>query len=237
MTRHSQLAKKHTNGPEQPRFKGAKLRLVSPLEGAAQRPFPVRVCEKGEWICLQGNRVESLYVIREGKVLLSRLSADGGEIVLGVLGTGEHFGDVSLLTGGITLFNALAVKRTELLVIRNEDYRDLLHNPEACNYLITSLANRCHDSWAQIEALGSTQVQEKVRVLLSWLVNRVGIKTRDGIVVNLNQTQLAQMVGTTRETLNRALKILKKDGILITDRRRGKRDGLIILEPELLGGA
>jgi len=236
MTRHSQLAKKRSPGPEQPRFKGAKLRLVSPLEGAAQKPFPVRVCEKGEWICIQGNREESLYVVREGKVILSRLSADGTETVLGVLGTGEHFGDVSLLTGGTAHFNALAVKRTELLVIRKPDYRELLENPEACKFLMTGLATRCHDAWAQIEALGSTQVRDKVRVLLSWLVARVGIRTRDGVVVNLNQTQLAQMIGTTRETLNRALKNLKNEGVLIVDRRRGKRDGLIILAPELLGG-
>lgn len=205
----------------------------SPFEGFANSRLPVRVCEKGSWICTQGDVLDCLYIVQEGTVLLSRLSARGQETILEFVKPGDFFGEVQLLTGSIARFNALALQQTVLLVLRSSEFKALLEEPNACRALMGVMARRCEDAWTQIEALGSGPVEERLRVILSWLCAKMGVKTYAGIRISVTQSQLAQMVGTTRESLNRQIGVLKSQGILrISDESR--RGSLTILRPDRL---
>jgi CRP/FNR family transcriptional regulator, cyclic AMP receptor protein len=210
---------------------------VNPLEGMINRPLSVKICSKGECIYTQGRRAECLYIVRDGMVLLSRLSIDGRETVLAVLGPGEHFGEVNLLLDDSLPFNSVALVRTELLVIPKSVFQELMLKPEACKYLMTSLAGRCSDSWTQIEALACNLVAEKIRIALSWLCTRIGVLTSNGIRIDISQTRLAQMVGTTRESLNRKLRSLKRMGIIETRNRPGNKSSFLVRLPEFLSEA
>src|SRR3974377_1789292 len=69
--------------------------------------LPLKQCEKGNCIFNQGEKVVSLYILRKGAVLITRLSADCRETILGILGPGDYFGDLPLLNGGVASFNTL----------------------------------------------------------------------------------------------------------------------------------
>ncbi len=181
--------------------------------------------------------MSSLYIVCEGAVVLKRVFVDGREMILDVLGPGDCFGDVPLLDGGVASFCALAVRRTTLAVVRDTEFRKLLDDQEGCRFLIANLATRCNHAWAQIEALGCVRVEDRIRATLAWLSKRIGVRTLEGVEVDLNQTELAQLIGTTRETVNRSVQALKRKGILSPEKRSGCRDRFLILEPGLLAAS
>jgi CRP/FNR family transcriptional regulator, cyclic AMP receptor protein len=204
------------------------------LERLLNRPLPMMTFRKGECIHTQGKNADCVYAIRAGLVLLSRLSTDGQETVLAMLGPGEHFGETNLLLNECVHFNAVSLIKTELLVVRKSIFLELLQQPEACQFIMRSMARRCSDSWAQIEVMACNQVSDKIRFALSWLCTRIGVATPGGIRIDISQRRLAQMVGASRESLNRKIRILKEAGILETTNLHGNRSCLLIRSPELL---
>lgn len=84
-----------------------------------------------------------------------------------------------------------------------------------------------------IEALGCGSLQDRVRVMLAWLCRSIGVSTPEGIEIRINQRELAQMLGTTRESLNRQIRKLKRERILRVG-RRNRRACLVVLVPETL---
>ncbi len=204
-----------------------------PFLGLVDRCLPVKTCKKGEWILTQGDALDGLYIVQEGRVMLTRLSCSGRETIIEFVGPGEFFGDVPLLNGGLAPFNALAVQSTVLLVVRKGEFRELLDDSVACRSLIDVLVRRCNDAWTQIEVLGNSLLEEKVRIMLEWLTRRIGVQTSEGIQIRMSQSQLAKMVGCSRESLNRQLSIFKSQGLI---RVKGKypQTSLLVLAPERL---
>lgn len=162
------------------------------------------------FICCQGAEISSLYLIHEGEILLTRVSLDGRETLLSILGPGDFFGESALLSGSAVTYNAVASKRSVLSQLPGRKFRQLLEDPLACRYLLDIIAQRCNDAWTQMEVIGCAHVGDKVRSGLLWLSNRIGVATNEGIRLDLNQTRLARMIGCARETLSRELNGLKK---------------------------
>jgi len=158
----------------------------------------------------QGAKLSCLYLIKGGEVLLTRISTDGRETLLSIMGPGEFFGEGALLSGEAATFSAYAAKSTVLLQLPERKFRLLLDDPIACRKLLKAIARRCDDAWMQMEVLGCAHVKDKVRSGLLWLSDRIGVETREGVRIDLSQTQLARMVGCARETLSREVSELKK---------------------------
>ncbi len=190
--------------------------------------LPVKVFSKDEIICSQGEHLKGLYVIKQGDVLLTRLSADGRETLLSVLGPGEFFGEGALISGFKANFNAYALCQTSLLIITSQRLQNLVADPRVSMKIMQVMVRRCDDAWMQIEAMGCTHVEDKVRAVLHWLARRFGVSTNHGIRIDLNQSQLAQMVGCARESLNRQLSSLKRNGLLAIRGRR-RHEALYVL--------
>ena len=226
-TWHPRVIKSHTTPPLHP--EGLPL-----LESLIGSPFcAVRTYEKNVTVCRQGDRLSSMYLVSKGEVLLTRLSADGRETVLAILREGEFFGEMVLLGSFMATFNAYPTRRTTLLVLPHHKFNDLASTPGSCRVILQAMARRCEDAWAQIEAMGCIQAEDKIRSALHWLATRIGIKTNDGIEIRLSQAQLAQIIGCTRETLNRRLRALKVlDALAVKGTKR--RQVLVILKPEAL---
>jgi CRP/FNR family transcriptional regulator, cyclic AMP receptor protein len=184
-------------------------------------------------ICGQGTRISCLYLIKQGEILLTRVSSDGRETLLSVLGPGDFFGESALLGGTSITFSARTTKRSKLLMLPERKFKLLLEDPWACRILLEITARRCDDAWIQMELLGCTHARDKVRSGLMWLSGRFGVETQEGVRIDLNQTQLARMVGCARETLSREVSELRRLRTIKVYQSNGRKSFFVVKPEEL----
>ncbi|MFV0464338.1 MAG: Crp/Fnr family transcriptional regulator [Nostocoides sp.] len=171
------------------------------------RMTPSRM-ERGDELFHEGDPGDKLYVIAEGKIKLGRSSTDGRENLLALLGPGEMFGELSLFDPGPRTATATAVAETQLLALTNNQLRTvLLEHPNAAMTLLAALARRLRRTNESLADLVFTDVPGRVAKALLDLANRFGRPVENGIIVShdLTQEELAQLVGASRETVNKAL--------------------------------
>lgn len=167
-----------------------------------------RRLSRGEVVFREGDEGDSLYVIVSGKVKLARSSADGRESLLAVLGPGEMFGELSLFDPGPRLSTAYVVSNSELVSLGNDALRLFLaDHPEVAMQMLAGLAHRLRRTNEGLSDLVFTDVPGRVAKALLDLADRFGRRTEDGLLVahELTQEELAQLVGASRETVNKAL--------------------------------
>ena len=187
---------------------------------------------RGDTIFHEGDRGDRLYVIIEGKIKLGRASGDGRENLLAVLGPGEMFGELSLFDPGPRNATGTAVADTVLLGVGTDDLDQWLHGrPDVARHLLRALARRLRRTNEALADLVFSDVPGRVAKALLDLSERFGRPTDDGLRVahDLTQEELAQLVGASRETVNKALADFASRGWLRLD---GK--SVIILDPERL---
>jgi len=182
-------------------------------------------------ICNQGAKLSCLYLIQQGEVLLTRLSSDGRETLISILGPGDFFGESSLLSGTPITFSATTTRQSMLLQLPDRKFKQMLEEPEACRILLEAIARRCDDAWTQMEVLSCAHVRDKVRSGLLWLSGRIGVETHEGVRIDLNQTQLARMVGCARETLSREVSELRRLRAIDVRHSNGRKS-LFVVNPE-----
>jgi CRP/FNR family transcriptional regulator, cyclic AMP receptor protein len=207
--------------------------LFEDIENRFREGLTQLLTKRNTVICSQGTRLTNLYLIKQGEILLTRLSPDGRETLISILGPGEFFGESALLSGGTITFSARATKRSRLLLLPERKFKKLLDDPWACRILLETTARRCDDAWTQMELLGCTHVRDKVRSGLIWLSGRFGVETQDGVRIDLNQTQLARMVGCARETLSREVSELRRQHTIQVRQSNGRKS-FYVLKPEQL---
>ncbi|WP_141817263.1 Crp/Fnr family transcriptional regulator [Ornithinimicrobium humiphilum] len=167
-----------------------------------------RRLSRGDIVFREGDKGDSLHVIVTGKVKLARGSADGRESLLSVLGPGEMFGELSLFDPGPRLSTAYVVSNTELVSLGNDALRVFLgDHPEVAMQMLAGLAHRLRRTNEGISDLVFTDVPGRVAKALLDLSDRFGRRTENGLLVahELTQEELAQLVGASRETVNKAL--------------------------------
>ncbi|WP_171715581.1 Crp/Fnr family transcriptional regulator [Metallococcus carri] len=167
-----------------------------------------RTIHRGEELFHEGEKGESLYVITDGKVKLGRTSPDGRENLLAILGTGEMLGELSLFDPGPRTATATAVANTELVGLGHEAMADFLKTrPEVAMTMLGALARRLRRTNEALGDLVFTDVPGRVAKALIDLSQRFGQPVDDGVLVghDLTQEELAQLVGASRETVNKAL--------------------------------
>ncbi len=163
---------------------------------------------RAEVLFHEGDRGDRLYVIVDGKVKLGRASGDGRENLLAVLGPGEMFGELSLFDPGPRNATATAVADTALIGLGNEDLTEWLSGrPDVARQLLRALARRLRRTNEALADLVFSDVPGRVAKALLDLSERFGRPTDDGLRVahDLTQEELAQLVGASRETVNKAL--------------------------------
>jgi len=164
--------------------------------------------DRGHVLFHEGDPGDSLYVIGEGKIKLGRTSPDGRENLVAILGPGEMFGELSLFDPGPRTMTATAVAETQLMGLRNDSLTGLLSGrPEVSKALLGALAQRLRRTNEHLADLVFTDVPGRVAKALLDLAQRFGRPAEDGVLVSheLTQEELAQLVGASRETVNKAL--------------------------------
>jgi CRP-like cAMP-binding protein len=186
---------------------------------------------KGSILFAEGDEGDHLYVIVEGKIKLGTSSGDGRENLLSILGPGEMFGELSLFDPNPRTSTATAVTDAKLLSLGQTKLIPwLTENPRVSLNLLASLAQRLRRTNEAVGDLVFSDVPGRVAKALIDLGERFGKQTDEGLLVNhdLTQEELAQLVGASRETVNKALadfagrNWLKLDGraVLIIDLER-----------------
>ncbi|TDQ55364.1 Crp/Fnr family transcriptional regulator [Actinorugispora endophytica] len=163
---------------------------------------------RGQTLFSEGEEGDRLYVILSGKVKLTRTAVDGRENLLSVLGPGEMFGELSLFDPGPRTASAVAVTDTVLAGLGHDDLRPFIaQQPEVAVHLLKSLATRLRRTNDVMADLVFTDVPGRVAKALLDLAERFGKEGEDGLHVHhdLTQEELAQLVGASRETVNKAL--------------------------------
>jgi CRP-like cAMP-binding protein len=188
---------------------------------------------KGSILFKEGDDGEHLYVIIDGKLKLGTSSGDGRENLLSILGPGEMFGELSLFDPGPRTSTATAVTDAKLLSLSHEKVIPWLkQNPEVSLQLLTRLSQRLRRTNEAVGDLVFSDVPGRVAKALIDLGDRFGKITAEGLLVNhdLTQEELAQLVGASRETVNKALADFAGRGWLKLDGR-----SVLIIDVERLG--
>ena len=177
---------------------------------------------KGSILFKEGDDGEHLYIIIDGKLKLGTSSGDGRENLLSILGPGEMFGELSLFDPGPRTSTATAVTDAKLLSLSHEKVIPWLReNPEVSLQLLTRLSQRLRRTNEAVGDLVFSDVPGRVAKALIDLGDRFGKTTPEGLLVNhdLTQEELAQLVGASRETVNKALADFAGRGWLKLDGR------------------
>lgn len=189
-----------------------KAPLFSALDDAASATLresmtPVKVA-KGNTLFKEGDAGDRLYVVVEGKLKLGTTSTDGRENLLSILGPGEMFGELSLFDPGPRTSTATAVTDARLLSLGHDQVIPWVKDhPEVSLQLLGRLAQRLRRTNEAVGDLVFSDVPGRVAKALIDLGTRFGTTKDDGLHVNhdLTQEELAQLVGASRETVNKAL--------------------------------
>jgi CRP/FNR family transcriptional regulator, cyclic AMP receptor protein len=163
---------------------------------------------RGEHLFLEGQDGDRMYVVLDGKLKLTRAAADGRENLLSVLGPGEMFGELSLFDPRPRTSSARAVTDATLAALTHEALRPWLYErPEVSMHMLQALARRLRRANDLNADLVFTDVPGRVAKNLLDLADRFGEQEHDGLHVHhdLTQEELAQLVGASRETVNKAL--------------------------------
>jgi CRP/FNR family transcriptional regulator len=187
---------------------------------------------RGERLFAEGDGGDKLYIILKGKIKLSRAAPDGRENLLSVHGPGEMFGELSLFDPSPRTASATGITDATLAGLAHDDLRTFLASrPEVAMHMLRALAQRLRRINDIKADLVFTDVPGRVAKALLDLASRFGTQQDSGIQVNhdLTQEELAQLVGASRETVNKALADFASRGWLRLD---GK--SVIILDPERL---
>jgi len=203
-------------------------------EGAAALQAGVTIVEisRAERLFEEGASGNQLYVILDGKIKLTRAAADGRENLLSVLGPGEMFGELSLFDPRPRTASAVAVTDSRLGALAHDDLRSwLTGRPDVALHLLQALAQRLRRANDVMADLVFTDVPGRVAKALLDLAGRFGESQPDGLHVNhdLTQEELAQLVGASRETVNKALADFAARGWLQLSAK-----SVLLIEPERL---
>jgi CRP/FNR family transcriptional regulator len=192
---------------------------------AVPRSFPA-----GTRVFHEGDSSDACYIVSEGSFRVTREHSDGRAITLATLGPGEIFGELAMLDGDRRSASAESITDGTLLALPANDVRSLLaRNPEIALKLVAGLVRRLRAANARLSRQSFQTVPSRVAGILLQLSR--DSQPADGeeeveVTIRMNQTDLAQLAGTSRESVSRFLAELERAGVV-----RSGRGRVTVLQP------
>ena len=196
--------------------------------GYIEEKMVTRRYENGNYIFLEDSEGEQCFFVAKGSVKVTRLSKDGREVILTMLNAGDFFGEMSLLDGESRSANVIALEETEVLTLIREDFLVVLHDyPTIAIQLVKEMAGRLRKSDRQIASLSLSDAEKRITMCIIRFADDQGVIKNGKVSITKTpiQQDIANMAGTSRETVSRALSILEKENLI---ERNGRE--LIILD-------
>ena len=183
--------------------------------------------ENGNYIFLEDSEGEQCFFVLEGSVKVTRLSKDGREVILAMLNEGDFFGEMSLLDGESRSANVIALEKTKVLTLDRNDFIAVVNDyPQIAVQLLKELARRLRKSDRQIASLSLSDAEKRIALCIIRFADEQGVIKNGKVSIPKTpiQQDIANMAGTSRETVSRALGLLEKEDLI---ERNGRE--LIIL--------
>jgi len=194
----------------------------------------LRSYHKHEFIVREGDPGGTFYVILEGSVAVTRIASDGRETILSILKANDFFGEMSLFDSSLRSASIKTLSDVKVGVIDEKAFLDVLErSPKIARYLVTALSQRLRAANQLIAATTSQDIRARLASLLLNLSQSFGEKVENGVKISLRLTnqEMANMIGTTRETVNRTLNRFWDERLIDM-----KTSHVVVVEPEKLRG-
>ncbi len=191
-----------------------------------------RQYRKNQIIFGEGDPGEALFFLKAGKIKLTKTTPDGREQILAFRSAGEIFAEVVLFDGGPYPATAEVVEDAKIGIIRNQDIEKIINqNVDIAVSLLKVMSKRLRQAQTAVKDIALKDVYGRLASILLKLAVDHGSQAPDGtkICLNLTHQELANMIGTSRESVNRVISEWRKEGIL--DAQRGE---ITILNPQKL---
>ena len=173
--------------------------------------------KRGNIVVLEKEMGAALFVIVSGKVKIVRTDEDGREVILSIFGPGEFFGEMSLLDGLARSASVVALSKAELFMIHRRDFLKLLNeHPQVAISLLGELTTRLRKADTQIKSLSLKDASGRVANVILMLADDIGVFRKGKVEIDELplQQDMANMAGTSRETVSRMLHQFIREGHL-----------------------
>tara|TARA_B100001121_G_scaffold135866_1_gene119078 strand:- start:295 stop:975 length:681 start_codon:yes stop_codon:yes gene_type:complete len=182
----------------------------------------LRNYNKGQVILLEESKGETFFVIKTGEVKVTKLSDDGREVILAILGESDFFGEMSLLDGEGRSANIVANEDSAVLTLSRNDFLSCLESyPKIAISLLEELAVRLRKSDKHIESLSLSDSEHRIGITIARLAEEIGTIKKGVVSIKKLpfQQDIANMAGTSRETVSRTIKLFEDKKILTRNGR------------------
>jgi CRP-like cAMP-binding protein len=192
-----------------------------------------RTFRKGAMVFMRGDPGRDLYIIESGMVKICLTTEDGKEITLAMLGQGEFFGELALLDGEARSSDAVAMETSQCLLLERREFLQFIEErPRVAHRIMEVLSRRLRDNNQLVQDAAFFDVPARLARVILRLADSVGnTADTDGVTIarRLTQAELAGMVGTTRESVNKWLGFYERQGMI------ERHSGLIkVMQPDAL---
>ena len=183
---------------------------------------------KNDVIFLESDSGDSLFIIKQGKVKISKTIEDGKEVIFAILKEGDFFGEMSLFDGQSRSATVTSLDDSSVYIIRREDFMKLIENDSKLSIsILREMTTRLRKADSQIKRLSLLRAKDRVASTLLQLVDIDECFQKKEVEIRSlpSQKDLAKMAGTSREMISRSIKNFINDGLI-------KKDGekLVILD-------
>jgi CRP/FNR family cyclic AMP-dependent transcriptional regulator len=165
----------------------------------------------------KGDEGTALYIIRKGKVKIVLPSKVGEEVILTIFSEGDFLGEMSLLDEKPRSADAVSMEESEVYVLNRTDFLSFLQeNENAIKCILSCLSERLRKTDDLLEDASFLSVSARLAKKLVELGREFGVKEKDVVRIGLRLTQqdMADLVGTTRESINKELRVLREKGLV-----------------------
>lgn len=174
--------------------------------------------KKGDVLCSQGEKSDTLFIINEGQVKISKLTKDGKEQIVHIFTSGDFFGELSLFSSDeIYNFDGYAISDVKICTLTKKDMNKIImSNPEISLKLLQVITKRLTQTENLAQNLATNDAEIRIASMLLEFSENYGAVTQEGVQINLpiNREEMANYVGVTRETISRKLSIFEELGII-----------------------
>lgn len=176
-----------------------------------------RTIHKGDFLCRKGEEGNTLFMIIFGKIKIFRQSKNGDEVILAFLSSGDFCGEMALLDGLPRSADAVAVEDTACYILTRDDFFSCVaNNKSAVKTILETLSRRLRKADDFLADFFFLNVGSRLAKRLVEIAENNGSQEEGGGVIRLNITQstVASMIGATRESVNKELRLLREEGIV-----------------------
>ncbi len=193
----------------------------------------VQSLKQGQALFHKGDEGTALYIVKRGAIKIVLPSKIGDEIIVTIFTVNDFFGEMALLDGEPRSANAVAIEPTEVFVLNRNNFLSFLKsNINAIQSILSSLSKRLRLTDEFLEDTCFLSISARLAKKLFELAESHGKKEENIVNIDLSLTQkeLGDMIGATRESTNKELKILRNRGLISTDGNRIKINDMVRLK-------